>query len=448
MNINHEAIDELNAVLKVKVVAEDYLPKVETALKEAQRKHSAPGFRPGKTPVGLIKKMYGKAIVSDEVYKVLNDSMQNYIKDNQIELIGQPIPNEKSARIMDWENQKEFEFMFDMGLVPKFDVELSPKTKFEYQTIKIDDEFLNTYISDVAKRYGKVEQAEIAQDGDLLYGDFVELDANGEILAGGIFKTGSLFMDKIKDGAAKKSLTGIKKDDKVVLDTAQLRESNVDLAVVLSIDKAVAETLMTKLQFTLKGITRMLPAEINQELFDKIFGPGDVTSEEEFRLRFKTELAGMFVNDSETKFYNDVVQYLMDNVKVNLPDEFLKRWILVADDKITPTDVETDYVKYANGVKWQLIEGKLIKDNNLSVTQEELVDFTKMLINEQYRQYSPNPISDEEMDKSLKTVLSNNEEVKKIAERIFEGKMKDLFKSKYTLENKEVSYTDFFNVKK
>lgn len=448
MNITQENIDELNAVLKVKVVADDYLPKVETALKDYQKKANIPGFRPGKVPTGMIKKMYGKSILVDEINKLLNDSLYKYLQENKIEVLGNPLPKADDKTI-DWENQKEFEFLYEMGLAPKFNAELSPKDKFTYQTVKIDDELVNKYVSDIAKRYGKVEPVEVSAEGDLLNGDFVELDANGEILSGGIFKTGSLFLERVKDAAAKKALTGLKKEDKAVVEAQKLSENPVDLAAMLGIDKAAAEKLTSKIQFTVKGISRLAEAEINQEFFNKIYGEGTVSTQEEFKAKIKDELAAMFVNDSERKFYNDVVEHLMNKINFSLPTAFLKRWIVAVNEKpVTPDQVEAEFDSYSKGLKWQLIENKIIKDNELKVSNEEVIEHTKQLILEQFGKYNPSPIADDELNQTVQRVLSNQEEAKKIYEKLYGQKVMDLFKTKFTVENKEVPYDDFFKTAK
>ncbi|MCW3085120.1 MAG: trigger factor [Bacteroidetes bacterium] len=444
MNITQENIDDLNAVIKVKVVADDYLPKVEGALKEYQKKAAIPGFRPGKVPTGVIKKMYGKSILVDEINKLLSDSLYKYINDNKIEILGNPLPKADSDNAIDWDNQKEFEFLYEMGLAPKFDLELSAKDKFTYQTVKIDEDLVNKYVSDIAKRYGKVEQVEVATEGDLLNGDFVELDANGEILAGGIFKTSSVFTDRLKD-EAKKAFIGLKAGDKTVVDSQNLSTNPTDLAAMLGIDKATAETLAVKLQFTVKGISRLAESEINEELFDKIYGPGAVTSVEEFRAKINDELKNMFVNDSERKFYNDVVEYLMNKVNFNLPSEFLKRWIVAVNEKpVTPEQVETEFDGYAKGLKWQLIENKIIKDNDITVTNEEVIEHTKELILEQFGRMGQAPMGDEELNQTAQRVLSNQEEAKKLYEKLYGQKVMTLFKTKFSLENKEVAYDEFF----
>jgi trigger factor len=445
MNITQENIDELNAVLKVKVVAEDYLPKVEGALKNYQKKAAIPGFRPGKVPTGVIKKMYGKSVLVDEINKLLSDSLYKYINENKIEILGNPLPKADDQTVIDWDNQKEFEFMYEMGLAPKFEVELSPKDKFTYQTVKIDDELVNKYVGDIAKRYGKVEQVEVASEGDLLNGDFVELDSNGEILPGGVFKTSSVFLDRVKE-EAKKAFIGLKVGDKTVVDAQSLSANAVDLASMLGLEKEAAEKFTSKLQYTVKGISRLASSEINQELFDKIYGPGTVNSEEEFKEKIREELRNMFVNDSERKFYNDVVDHLMNKINFNLPSDFLKRWIVAVNEKpVTPEQVESEFEGYSKGLKWQLIENKIIKDNNISVTQEEVMDHTKNLILAQFGKMQQVPMSDEDLTSTAKRVLGNEEEAKKIYEQVYGQKVMTLFKTKFTLENKEVAYDEFFN---
>ncbi len=445
MNITQENIDEVNAVLKVKVVAEDYLPKVENALKEHQKKASIPGFRPGKVPAGMIKKMYGKSILVDSINKLLNDSLTNYLKENKIEVLGNPLPKAGSENSIDWDNQKEFEFLYEMGLAPKFNVELSAKDKFNYLTVKIDENLINKYVTDIAKRYGKVENVDVSAEGDLLNGDFVELDSTGEIKPGGIFKTSSIFLDRVNDEAAKKSLTGLKKDDKVILDAQQLSGNPVDIASMLGIEKAAAEKLISKIQFTVKNISRLTASELNQELFDKIYGVGVVTSEEEFKTKIKEELSTMFVNDSERKLYNDVVEHLMNKINFNLPNAFLKRWILAVNDKpVTPEQVETEFEGYSKGLKWQLIENKIIQDHNIQVTNQEVIDQTKQMILEQFGKYNPAPMSEDDLNQTAQKVLSNKEEAKKFYEKLYGEKVMTLFKTKFTLENKEIPYDDFF----
>lgn len=443
MNITQENIDELNAVLKVKVVAADYLPKVEGALKDYQRKASMPGFRPGKVPAGMIRKMYGKSVLVDEINKLLSDSLYKYINDNQIEVLGNPLPKSDDSQI-DWDNQQEFEFMYEMGLAPKFTVELSPKDKFNYETVKIDDSLIDKYVSDIAKRYGKVEQVESSSAGDLINGDFVELDAAGEILAGGVFKTSSVFLDRVKE-ASKGKFIGLKVGDKVIVPAQDLTESSADLAGMLGIEKEAAENFNSTVQFTVKSISRLAEAEVNQELFDKVYGPGVVNSSDEFRGKIREELNAMFVNDSERKLFNDVVEHLMNKINFDLPADFLKRWIVAVNEKpVTLEQVDSEFENYSKGLKWQLIENKIIKDNNIQVSNDEVIAHTKELIVAQFGKMNPAPMSEEELDETARRVLANQDEAKKLYEKLYGQKVMELFKTRFTLETKEVPYDEFF----
>lgn len=444
MDITKENIDELNAVLKVKIGPQDYNNQVESALKNYQKKVQMPGFRPGKVPVGLVKKMYGKSILVDELNRIISDSLHKYITDNQIEVLGNPLPKATNDGI-DWDNQKDFEFLYELGLAPQFSVELSNKDKFVYELVKIEPSLTEKYVNDIAKRYGKVTYPETSEGSDLLMGDFVELDAAGGILAGGIFKSSSLALDRVKDETEKAKLIGIKKEDKVTVDVKKLSDNLTDVAAMLGIDKAKAAELTSSFQFTVKNIGRVMPSELNQELFDKVYGPGAVTTEEEFRNKINEELRGMYAGDSERKFYNSVVDALMGKVNIKLPDDFLKRWITATNEKpVTLEQVSAEYEGYANGLRWQLIENKIIKDHGVTVTHDEVMEHVRGLILDQARRYGAPELSGDELEKTVKQVLSKEEEVKKIYDRLYGAKVMQLFKQKFTIEEKEVPYDEFF----
>ncbi len=443
MNIVKEDIDELNALLKVKIGPEDYSTQVENALKNYQKKVNMPGFRPGKVPVGLVKKMYGKSILVDELNRIVSDSLHKYITDNKIEVLGNPLP--KAANGIDWDNQKDFEFLYELGLAPNFKVELGPKDKFTYKTLKIEEPLVDRYVTDIAKRYGKLMYPETSADSDLLMGDFVELDAEGNILAGGILKSSSLALDRVKDEASKAKLIGIKKEDKVVLEVKKLSDNLTDLSAMLGIDKAKAETLESNFQFTIKNIGRVEPAELTPELFEKVYGPGQVNTVEEFRERIRTELRGMYAGDSERMFYNDVVDGLMARIVLKLPDDFLKRWITATNEKpVTLEQVSAEYDSYSKGLRWQLIENKIIEENQIKVSHDEVIEHVKGLILDQQAKYNAPQLSAEDLDKTAKQVLAKEEEMKKIYDRLYGQRVMQVFKQKFTVEEKELSFEEFF----
>ncbi len=444
MNIVKENVDELNAVLKVKLSPEDYQTKVETTLKNYSKKANIPGFRPGKVPAGMVKKMYGKAVLVEEVNKVLNDSVYKYINENNIEILGGPIPKSESSNKIDWDNQKEFEFLYELGLAPQFKVELSKKDKFNYSVVKVDDALIDKYVDDISKRYGKIEPTEVSDENSMLFGDLVEVDSTGTIIPGGIFRSSSLFNERYKGNDAAKVLIGLKKDDKVIVDIIKLADNVADRAAMLGIDKEAAEQITNKFQFTVKTISRLVPSELNQDLFDKVYGKDAVTTVVEFRDKIKGEVEKMFEGDSERRFYNEVVEGLMKKISFKLPDEFLKRWLMIANEKpLTYEEVSSEYTKYADGLKWQLIENKIIKENQIKVSSEEILEYVKGFVRSNFARYGQQ-VTDDIVDKAAKEVLQKEEEVKKIYDNMYGKKVMDLFKSSFTLERKELSQEDFY----
>lgn len=445
MNITKENIDELNAVLRVKVTPEDYQERVDSALKDYQKKVQMPGFRPGKVPAGMVKKMYGKSILVDEINKLLNDSLYSYIRENNIDILGNPLPKYEESRNIDWDTQKEFEFSYDLGLAPQFEVGLSANDKFTMDLVKVDDALVDKYVNDIRKSYGKPTNPDVAGESDLLFGDFNELDANGEILPGGIYKSSSIAIDRIQNTEIKNKLTGLKREDKVVLEAAKLSENTADIAAMLGIDKAQAENIKSSFQFTVKNIARMEPGEINQQLFDRVYGAGKVNSEEEFRNKIREELTNMFRGEAERKLKNKIEETLLEKVNVQLPDEFLKRWLVAVNDKpVTYEQVSAEYDMYAKGLKWQLIENKLLKENDIKVSQEDALAYTKQLVNSQFMRYGKMDADDEELAAAANEVLAKESEAKRIYDNLYSQRLMDVLKNKVTIEEKEVSYDEFY----
>lgn len=446
MNITKEQIDDLNAVVTIKVGPEDYSDKYEKAVKKVQQQVAMPGFRPGKVPAGLIKKRYGKSILLEELNKVLSDSLNNYITENKLDILGNPLPK-TSDESLDLENQKEFSFSFDIGLSPSLDVQISSATSIPYDVIKVDDELVEKYVKDVRKNYGKPVNPETSGEKDVLFLDIVELDDNGAIVPGGIFKSTSIGLDRIRNEEARRKLTGLKKEDKVVLNVKELYETPLDMEISLGVDKERSQTLNCNLQLTVKNIARLEDAELNQELFDRIYGEGVVTSEEEFRNKIREELGIMFMRDADNKFFKSVQDTLIATHNPRLPDEFLKRWLLTANDKpVTPEQIEQDYANWSTLMKWKLIENKIAKAHDISINLDEMKAETRAYVIDQYRRYGQSP-DEKELERTVDTILSKESEARKIADNIMDKKLLALFKSTFTLDNREVSYNDFFGIK-
>ncbi|MDO9000531.1 MAG: trigger factor [Bacteroidota bacterium] len=442
MNITKKDIDSLNAEISISVVPADYETQVNDALKKAQKQITMPGFRPGKVPTGLVKKQYGTQILVDELNKLLDATIYNYIKDNNIEILGNPLPKDRAA--VDFENQKDFEFVYQVGLAPTFSIDLNDKQTFTYKTVKIDDELVEKYVKDVKRNFGKPLNPDVAGEKDVVFVDINELDETGNIKPGGIFKSTSISYERLKNEEAKAKILGVKKDDKLVINVNALYDNVLDKSVSLGIDKELAETIDCDLQLIVKNIARLEDAELNQELFDKVYGEGKVTSEEEFRNKIREELGLMFNADADKFLRTEVENNLVEKSNIQLPDSFLKRWLMMANEKpITQEELEKDYPNYSKSMKWKLIENKIIKDNEIKVDVEEAKEEAKAFIKSEYARYGQ-AATEEDLEKISKDILSKEKEAQKIFENIYSKKVLDLIKEKCTLQTKEVSYEDFF----
>jgi len=442
MNITKHEIDNLNAEIKISVTPTDYEARVNEGIKKVQKQANMPGFRPGKVPTGLIKKQYGTQILVDEINKLLNDSIYKYIEENKIEILGNPLPKDQTS--VDFTNQKDFEFVYQLGLAPAFNVPLDTKSVFTYKTVKVDDELVEKYLKDIRRNYGKPTNPEISSEKDVVFVDINELDENGAIKAGGIFKSTSVSYERTKNDNAKAKLLGLKKDDKVVININDLYETAVDKSVSLGIEKDLAETTSCDLQLTVKNISRMEDADLNQELFDKIYGPGVINSEEEFKEKIRAELGLMFNADAEKFLKTEVENKLIERVNLQLPDSFLKRWLAVANEKpISEEDIEKDYPNYAKAMQWRLIENKIIKDNEIKVTPEEAKEEAKNFVRGEYARYGQ-AATEEDLEKISNDLLAKEKDAQRIFENLYSKKVLGLIKEKCTLDTKEVSYDDFF----
>lgn len=444
MNISKKDVSSQIAELSITLAPTDYEAKVENAIKKVQKQAALPGFRPGKVPVGLIKKQHGKSILVDEVNKILNETLYHYINDNKLEILGNPMP--KVDNTIDFEHQKEWTFNYELGLTPSFEVKLDSSQSFVYNTVKIDEELVEKYLKDVKRNYGKPSNPDVATEKDVLYIDIVELDADNNIVAGGVFKSTSIGIDRLKSETAKAKLIGATKESKIIINANELYDSAVDKSISLGIDKEVAENFSANLQLTVRNIARMEDAELNQELFDKLYGAGTINSEAEFRDKIKAELAIMFTQDTDRKFIEGVEKTMVEKLNIQLPDDFLKRWLMAVNEKpLTKEQLEAEYPSYANSMKWKLIENKIIKANEIVVSQDEARAEAAGYIRSQYARYGQAP-DEAEVVKIADSILAKQEEAQKIYEGIYSKKVLDVLKTNCKLETKEVSYNEFFGI--
>jgi trigger factor len=444
MNIAQEKIDNLNTVVKINIDPEDYQPRVEKAMKDHAKKAKLPGFRPGMVPVSHIKKMYGKSILVDEINNMLSDTLSKYLDEEKLEVLGQPLPKEDDRKEYNWDFADNFEFKYEVGLAPEFTIELSSKDKITQYEIKADDETIASRIKNIRRSYGKMTNPDVSADDDVLYAELTQLSPDGSVFEDGITNTASVRLDQIKDEAIRASLIGLKKDDELVFDIQKAFDNDAaKVAGLLKIDEETAADLKSNFKLTVKNVNRLEESDLNQEFFDKLFGEGTVTTEEGFRTKITEEIEAMMTQDAERKLQSDIYNYSLDKVQFELPDEFLKRWLKATNDKITAEELEGGYNDFAKNLKWTLIENKLIKDNNIDIKYEEVFEFAKGSLDQQFRMYSQQALSDEQLGQYTVQYLQNKENANKIFEEVKALKVFDYIKSVITLDKKEILYTDF-----
>ncbi len=434
MNITRENIDDLNAVVKVDIAKEDYSGKVEKILKDYRKNANIPGFRKGHVPMGMVKKQYGKAVLVDEVNKLLLDALNKYLTEEKLDVLGNPLPKEQEN--FDWD-QENYTFEFELGLSPQFDVNIQPEKPITHYKIVAGDEMIENQITHIRKQYGKLISKETAEKGDVVAGTF-----KNEVEE--IESTTSLPLDKIKGEDNLNKFIGAKVGDAMKLNTKGLFEDDHQLMDFLKVEHDKAHGLDVEVDFTISEINRQELAELDQELFDKLFGPGEVKSVEELKEKIKEDAAKQFRQQSEQQLLNDVTESLIANNKFDLPKEFLQKWIQTVGEKpLTEEEAREEFEKSEQGLRFQLIEGKLIRDNKLEVKFEDLKKFSIDRIREQMAQFGQLNPSEKELEDIAARVLSSQEEVKRLSEQLMNEKLLNFYKENIKLEEKEVTYEEF-----
>jgi trigger factor len=444
MNITQEKIDSLNAIVKININPEDYQPRVDKAIKDHAKKAKIPGFRPGMVPASHIKRMYGKSILVDEINNMLSDTLNKYIETEQLEVLGQPLPQLDEDKQYNWDFADNFEFNYEVGLAPDFNIDFSAADKLTQYVIKVDEETLASRIKNIRRSYGKMTNPDVSADDDVLYGELVQLSPDGSVFEDGISNTASVRLDQVKDEAVKASLIGLKKGDEITLNIQKAFDNDAaKVAGLLKIDEETAADLKSDFRLTVKNVNRLDESDLNQEFFDKLFGEGTVTTEEEFRAKITEELEGMMQQDAERKLQDDIYKYSLDKVQFELPDEFLKRWLKATNEKLTAEELAGGYNDFAKNLKWTLIENKVIKEQNIDIQYDEVFELAKIRLDQQFRMYSPTPLSDEQLGQYTVQYLQNKENANKIFEEVKAFRVFDYIKSVVTLDKQEILYTDF-----
>ncbi|MBO4603604.1 MAG: trigger factor [Salinivirgaceae bacterium] len=447
MNISRENIDELNVVVTVKVDKTDYAETVEKSIKDYRKKVNLNGFRPGNAPLGLVKKMYGKAILWDELNRIVSKNLMEYIKNEKIDFLGEPLPSTSQKADIDLDNKEEFTFTFDLGVKPAIDLKLSKKDKLPFYNITVSDEMINSAIESNSYRFGKTVEADNVEEKDLVKGTFEQLAEDGNVLEGGIKTEDALFaVDRINEESIRALVIGAKKGDIIDFDITKAFTNNTDRAQMLRITAAQSESLTGNFRLTLTSISRHQPAETNQELFDMIYGKGVVNSIDEYKAKIKEEFQKELAIQSNFKFIIDAKDKLIDKTDMKLPDEFLKRWIVVANEKTTAEDVEKSYPEMRKEFAWQLIKGKIATDNNIVISDNDLLDAAKEQISSQFRQYGLSTLPDEQLTEFAKQSLSKEDERQHLHDRKLDEKIAAWLKETVKVDEKDVTTQEFNNL--
>jgi|TARA_B100000768_G_scaffold47711_1_gene46564 trigger factor len=436
MKVSRKDIDKLNSVLKIEIDKKDYGSNVDKVLVDYKKKANIPGFRKGHTPIGLIKKQYGLSIKVDEVNKLMQKGLNDFLTKEKLAILGNPIP--KDNKELDWSLDEMF-FEFEIGLSPEFEVSLKNKKAIESFEIEADSKMINSQIENIQNQYGKLVSKTKVEDGFELNGSFTnkELDVDN---------TSTFQLKNIKGKSNQQSIKNMKIGDIVSLKTKGLFVKDADLDFHLKL-KDENKDVISQIDFNLKEINEKIPADLDQELFDKLFGKDTVKSVTELKKKLKADAEKNFVNQSDQKLLNDVTEYLVDSTKFNLPDTFLKKWMQTAgENKLTTEEAEAEYEKSEKGLRYQLIESKIIEKNEIKIDADQIKNFSKELIKTQMLQYGQANPPEKELESISQRILSNKDEVKRISDQLLSQKLITLFKSELKFKVNKVSYEKFIEM--
>ncbi|MDB4584107.1 trigger factor [Draconibacterium sp.] len=445
MNITRENTDDVNAIIKLVIEKTDYEKEVTGKLKEYRQQASIPGFRPGKAPAGLIKKRFGTALLVEEVNKLLSQKLSAYLVEEKLNILGEPLPNEEQQKSINWETDENFEFSFDIALAPEVNITLDKRSKYNYYNIAVSDLMIDQQVETALMQLGQNVPVEEAKDNSSVRGNFVQLDSEGSEVEAGIKPENVLLaIDMIKDEETKKSFVGSKKEDIIIFDPVKAFENKTEVSHMLNISKEQAEELNSEFRFTVTEILQFEKAELNEDLFKKLYGEDtEVKTTEDFRARIKEEIATNLTYSSEHKFALDTRDTLVEKSKMMLPEAFLKRWLVAINKELTEEQIENEFEPFIKDLQWQLIKDSISKENELKVTPEEIEEFAKKMALAQYQQYGIYDVPDEQLDSFAKMMLEKPEEKERIYKKLHEDKVIAVVKEKVTLNEKEVSQEEF-----
>ena len=435
MKINRKDIDKLNSLLKIDIDKKDYQPNVDKVLIDYKKRANIPGFRKGHTPIGLIKKQYGLSVKVDEVNKIMQKTLTDYLTKENLAILGNPIPKENHE--LDW-NSDNMSFEFELGLSPDFEVSFKNKKPINLYEIEADKKMIDDQIINIQNQYGKLASKLKVEDGYEINGVFKNIEFK-------VDNSTNFKLENIKGKLNKELIKKMKIGESILLKTKELFNKESDLSFHLKLNDNKDQ--IEQVEFTLNEINQRIPADLDQDLFEKLFGKDNIKTVTEFRKKLKKDAEKNFVNQTDQKLLNDVTEYLIDNTKFNLPDAFLKKWMQkTGENKLTSEEAELEYEKSEKGLRYQLIESKIIENNGIKIDIDQIKNFSKELIKNQMKQYGQLNPDEKELESISKRILSNKDEVKRISDQLLSQKLISLFKSELKFKTNKVSYKKFIEM--
>ncbi|HNZ41721.1 MAG TPA: trigger factor [Bacteroidales bacterium] len=460
MKIEQEKTGELTASIKIELEPADYQEKVDKQLKEYQRKANMPGFRPGHVPFGLVKKMYGKSLLYEVVNKEYSEALYKYIDEQKINILGAPLANEEKNTPIDLDKDTILTFWFDIAFAPEFTVDITDKTQVNHYKISVTDETVEKYLAEMQKRHGTFEQVEMVDDNDMISGEFAELDENGNLKEGGIKNDAFIYMEQLADEEKISKFRGLKAGEFVDVNPKEIGRNDFEAAYFIGKKKEELENISSLFRFTVKLINRNKNAELNEEFYKKVYPGLPIENIDQMKEQIRKDAIDSYQKECERKFVNDATEIIRNNTQFDLPEAFLKRYILETqtDTKLTKEKIEEDFEQHRDVIKWQLIENKIIKEHGLNVTAEEMRDFVKgyfRKVNEHEHEHTHEEGEAEAhhhepdenyLNQIADNILKNEEEAKRISDKLFDDKLLAFLKSKLSVNYVDVSYDEFVKI--
>jgi trigger factor len=445
MNITKEAVNDLNAIIHINLKEEDYIGEVNSQLADYRRKASIPGFRPGKVPMGMVKKMYGKSVMVEAVNKKVSEGLNNFIIENKLNVLGYPLPNQEKTTMIDFDTQKDFDFYFDIGISPEFEFELTDKIKVPYYKIKVTAKEVDKAIGDVKLRFGEEEHPDIAEITDALQGKFIEVDNTGAVVENGVTNDGYIRIEDVKLKTLQNKLAGSKIGDQINLNLMKAFKDESKVKSLLNLHNGPDEKLSVDYNFEITSVIRVKEAEINEDLFKKVYPNDDIKDEKAFKAKVKEDLSAHYARDTDRQFLADTINELIKVTDLQLPDDFMKRWLLENNQaKMTKEQLDEQYDSYAKTFKWQLIESKLHDQlgDEIKVTENEVRNKVKAYFKTMGGDADANP----QIEAIIDSVLQNQEEKQRIYNDLLDEKFIKAFKDHVKIQEKEVDSEKFFEI--